>query len=93
MVRHCLLGLDEAHDFMDVLLFSYTCMTNQWLNDQSLVCAKELCKHLLPGYSPVTSVNRLVRLPAAGRDPHAGWCGSWGAKTPGYPISAIFIFL
>ena len=46
MVRHYLLGLDEAHDFMDVLLFSYTGMTNQWLNDQSLVSAKELCVNI-----------------------------------------------
>src|SRR6185369_9506619 len=21
-----------------------------------------------------------------GADPHAGWCGGWGRKTPGYPI-------
>ena len=20
------------------------------------------------------------------RDPHGGWCGGWGRKTPGYPI-------
>jgi len=21
-----------------------------------------------------------------GADPHAGWCGGWGRKTPGYPM-------
>ena len=21
-------------------------------------------------------------------DPHEGWCGGWGVKTPGYPIQA-----
>ena len=25
-----------------------------------------------------------------GADPHAGWCGDWGLKTPGYPISHYF---
>jgi len=24
-----------------------------------------------------------------GADPHAGWCGDWGRKTPGYPILKI----
>jgi len=24
-----------------------------------------------------------------GADPHAGWCGGWGRKTPGYPISRL----
>jgi len=28
-------------------------------------------------------VNRPVRLPAAGRAPHAGWWGGWGLETPG----------
>ena len=25
-----------------------------------------------------------------GADPHAGWCGDWGLKTPGYPIIRNF---
>jgi len=24
-------------------------------------------------------------------DPHAGWCGGWGRKTPGYPIGLIWV--
>jgi hypothetical protein len=24
-----------------------------------------------------------------GADPHAGWCGDWGLKTPGYPIRLL----
>jgi len=59
MVRHYLLGLGEAHDFMDVLLFSYTGMTNQWLNDH--FCQRTVCKHSLPDYGLVGFVNRLVR--------------------------------
>ena len=26
-----------------------------------------------------------------GADPHAGWCGDWGLKTPGYPIRAYAV--
>jgi len=26
-----------------------------------------------------------------GADPHAGWCGGWGLKTPGYPIRWCFL--
>ena len=74
-------------------LATQTGMTNQWLKDPCLqqagrasVCQRAVGKHSLPDYGPVNSVNRPVRLPAAGRDPHAGWCGGWGTKTPGYPI-------
>ena len=45
-------------------------------------------EHPLPSYGSVGSVNRPVRLSASGGDPHAGWCGGWGRKTPGYPIIA-----
>jgi hypothetical protein len=24
-----------------------------------------------------------------GADPHAGWCGGWGANPPGYPIGPM----
>jgi len=74
-------------------LATQTGMTNQWLKDPCLqqagrasVCQRAVGEHSLPDYGPVNSVNRPVRLPAAGRDPHAGWCGGWGTKTPGYPI-------
>ena len=33
---------------------------------------------------------RYLREPP-GADPHAGWCGGWGLKTPGYPIEWNFI--
>ena len=26
-----------------------------------------------------------------GADPHAGWCGGWGRKSPGYPIINFFL--
>ena len=57
------------------------------------ICQRAVGAHSLPGYGPVISVNRPVRLPAAGRDPHARWCGDWGRKAPGYPIGLFFDFL
>ena len=46
----------------------------------------------LPGYGPVNSVNRpVLRLPAFGGDPHAGWWGGRGRKSPGYPIMPILL--
>jgi len=71
-------------------LATQTGMTNQWLKDQGLLSVKELWVNTcppqedsLPDYGPVGSVNRLVRLPASGGDPHATskipihreWCG------------------
>ena len=50
------------------------------------VCQRTEGKYSLSSYGSIGSVKRPVRLPAAGRDPHAGCCGGWGVKTPGYPI-------
>ncbi len=47
-------------------------------------CQRPVGEAALPGYGPVVSSKRL------GSDPHAGWCGGWGSKTPGYPIRAFF---
>ena len=36
----------------------------------------------------LTARLRLGRLwEPPGADPHAGWCGGWGRKSPGYPLS------
>ena len=41
----------------------------------------------------LTARLRLGRLwEPPGADPHAGWCGGWGRKTPGYPIGTSLIF-
>jgi RNA-directed DNA polymerase len=61
-------------------LATHTGMTNKWLKDQGLLSVKELWVNthyrLRPG--------RLSETPSA--DPHAGCCGGWGRKSPGYPI-------
>ena len=43
----------------------------------------------LSGYGTITSTNRHVRLPAAGRDPHAWWCVEGRLNTVLYPIMQI----
>ena len=36
----------------------------------------------------LTARLRLGRLwEPPGADPHAGWCGGWGRKSPGHPLS------
>ena len=50
------------------------------------VCQRTVDQYSLSSYGSIGSVKRPVRLPAADRDPHAGCCGGWGVKPPGYPI-------
>jgi hypothetical protein len=40
----------------------------------------------LSGYGPIVFVNRPLRLPASGGDPHEGWCGEGELEAPSYPI-------
>jgi len=61
-------------------LATQTGMTNKWLKDQGLLSVKELWVNI---HYPATAGN-LCEPPGA--DPHAGWCGGWGRKPPGYPI-------
>lgn len=40
---------------------------------------------------PLNAQLRLGRLwEPPGEDPHAGWCGGWGRKSPGYPLGPLF---
>ena len=68
-------------------------MTDKWFKNQGVLSVKELWVNIyppledpLPSYDSVISVNRLLRLPAFGGDPHEGWCGGGEVKTPGYPL-------
>jgi len=81
-------------------------MTDQPLKEQGLLSVKELWVNIyppedpLPDYGSVGSVNRPVRSPASGGDPHAGRrsrlsgcgspeaskCGEGELKAPLYPI-------
>jgi hypothetical protein len=42
-------------------------------------------------YGPVESVNRPVRLPACGGDPHARYCVEGELEGPLYPIKPLLI--
>jgi len=87
----------KSYGHLSKTLVPQTGMTNPWLASQGLLSVRDLWIKA-QGYSssivvcfPV--VNRPVRLPAAGRDPHAGWWGGWGLETPGYPIRSRLFFL
>jgi hypothetical protein len=55
-------------------------MSDKWLENRGWyplnVCGMAFTTRLRPG----------DRCEPPGADPHAGWCGDWGRKSPGYPI-------
>ena len=64
-------------------------MSNEWLVKQGLISIKDAwvrsITRLRPGNFCEPPGARPKEVPVV--DPHAGWCGGWGRKTPGYPIS------